>query len=139
MNKRFKLLSAYPLSTVCILLIWILCFCTPPHTPLDNVPLMDKWTHIAMYCGTCTVMWIETLRSRRTFPGIRRMLLYVWLCPVLMSGLIEILQANCTGGRRSGDWLDFFANSIGATLGFLLGCALLKWGKGWLKDNRREE
>ena len=100
---------------------------------------MDKWTHIAMYCGTCTVMWVETLRSRRSFPGIRRMLLYVWLCPVLMSGLIEILQANCTGGRRSGDWLDFFANSIGATLGFLLGLVLLKWGKEWLKGNRENE
>lgn len=139
MNKRFNLLSTYPLSTVCILLIWILCFCTPPHTPLDKVPLMDKWTHITMYCGTCTVMWIETLRSRRPFPGIRRMLLYVWLCPVLMSGLIEILQANCTGGRRSGDWFDFIANSIGATLGFLLGCALLRWGKGWLKGNSGKE
>ena len=102
--------------------IWILCFCTPPRTPLDDVPLMDKWTHLVMYGGTCSVMWAETLRSRRPFPGMRRMLVYVWLCPVLMSGLIEILQAYCTGGRRSGDWLDFLANGIGATLGFAVGC-----------------
>ncbi len=131
MKKLFDLLSAYPLSALCIALIWFLCFFTPPRTPLDDVPLMDKWTHIVMYGGTCSVMWFETLRSRRRpFPGLRRMLLYVWLCPVLMSGLIEILQANCTGGRRSGDWLDFLANGIGATLGFLLGLAAYRWRRG---------
>ena len=122
MKKTFDLLSAYPLSAICVAAIWILCFCTPPRTPLDDVPLMDKWTHLVMYGGTCSVMWAETLRSRRPFPGMRRMLVYVWLCPVLMSGLIEILQAYCTGGRRSGDWLDFLANGIGATLGFAVGC-----------------
>lgn len=122
MKKPIDLLSAYPLSAICVAAIWILCFCTPPRTPLDDVPLMDKWTHLVMYGGTCSVMWAETLRSRRPFPGMRRMLVYVWLCPVLMSGLIEILQAYCTGGRRSGDWLDFLANGIGATLGFAVGC-----------------
>lgn len=127
MKKTFDLLSAYPLSAICVVVIWILCFCTPPRTPLDDVPLMDKWTHIVMYGGTCSVMWVETLRSRRPFPGMRRMFIYVWLCPVLMSGLIEILQAYCTGGRRSGDWLDFLANSIGATLGFAVGCVAFRW------------
>ena len=122
MKKPFDLLSAYPMSVICVAAIWVLCFCTPPRTPLDDVPLMDKWTHLVMYGGTCSVMWAETLRSRRPFPGMRRMLVYVWLCPVLMSGLIEILQAYCTGGRRSGDWLDFLANGIGATLGFAVGC-----------------
>lgn len=126
MKKPFDLLSAYPLSAICVAAIWILCFCTPPRTPLDDVPLMDKWTHLVMYGGTCSVMWAETLRSRRPFPGMRRMLVYVWLCPVLMSGLIEILQAYCTGGRRSGDWLDFLANGIGATLGFAVGCVAFR-------------
>ena len=121
MKKIYKLLLSYPFSALCILTIWILCFCTPPHTPLDKVPLMDKWTHIAMYGGTCLIMWIETLRSRLPHPSLKQMFIYIWLCPVLMSGLIEILQANCTGGRRSGDWLDFLANSIGATLGFCIG------------------
>lgn len=126
MKKTFDLLSACPLSAICVAAIWVLCFCTPPRTPLDDVPLMDKWTHLVMYGGTCSVMWAETLRSRRPFPGMRRMLVYVWLCPVLMSGLIEILQAYCTGGRRSGDWLDFLANGIGATLGFAVGCVAFR-------------
>lgn len=38
-----------------------------------------------------------------------------------MSVVIEILQEYCTGGRRSGDWLDFAANAIGVTLGNVIG------------------
>lgn len=60
MIKLVHLFERYPFSTACVVLIWILCFCTPPHTPLDNVPLMDKWTHMAMYGGTCSVIWIES-------------------------------------------------------------------------------
>jgi hypothetical protein len=41
-----------------------------------------------------------------------------------MSGLLELLQAYCTGGHRNGDWLDFAANSIGVLLGNLLGWLL---------------
>lgn len=127
MNKAMKIVSRYPFSTFCVALIWVLCFCTPPQTPLDDVPLMDKWTHIVMYGGTCSMIWIETLRTRRPFPGMHRMLVYSWLCPILMSGIIELLQAYCTGGRRSGDWMDFLANSVGATLALALGYGLYRW------------
>ena len=39
----------------------------------------------------------------------------------MMSGVIELLQAYCTGGRRSGEWLDFAANATGATLALVIG------------------
>ena len=39
-----------------------------------------------------------------------------------MSGVIELLQAYCTE-TRSGDWLDFLANTIGVALAALLGFA----------------
>ena len=126
MKRLFLLFRHYPLSCLCVIVIWVLCFWTPPHTPLDNVPLMDKWTHILMYAGTCGVVWAEYLRRHRSAASVRQMLLWAWLAPVLMSGLIELLQAYCTGGRRSGDWLDFLANGIGATLGFGLGDLLYR-------------
>lgn len=110
----------YPLSCLCIATIWVLCFCTMPETPLDNVTLIDKWVHIIMYGGTCSVIWFEYMRSH-TVAAKRALFLWAWLAPVLMSGLIELLQAYCTGGRRSGDWLDFLANSIGATLAVATG------------------
>ena len=61
--------------------------------------------------------------------SMSRLLLLAWLAPIMMSGLIEILQATCTGGRRSGEWLDFAANSIGVTL------ATVGW-TAWLKIKR---
>lgn len=103
-----------------------------PETPLDNVAFMDKWTHLVMYGSTCAIIFIENRRHDIEKPGhdkpksMRRLLFYSWLLPVLMSGLIEILQATCTGGRRSGDWLDFAANTAGATIGVVTGILLAK-------------
>lgn len=120
------MIRKYPFSCLFLALIWILCFCTPPHTPLDNVAFIDKWTHIAMYGGTCSAIWIEYLRGHKDISK-SRLFVWAWLAPVLMSGLIEILQATCTGGRRSGDWLDFAANTAGATLAAVIGILLVKW------------
>ena len=119
MNKIIKFFSIYPLSCICICTIWVLCFCTVPETPLSDVAFIDKWVHIVMYGGTCSVIWFENLR-RRSCPPLRRVVIWAWLAPALMSGVIELLQAYCTGGRRSGDWLDFAANSTGATLALVI-------------------
>lgn len=124
MKISSKLITKYPFSWLCIAVIWFLCFFTPPHTPLDNVAFIDKWTHITMYAGTCAVIWIEYLRGHKTADR-KKLFVWAWLAPVLMSGLIEILQAYCTGGRRSGDWLDFAANATGATLTFVVAMACL--------------
>lgn len=110
-----------------------------PETPLDNVAFMDKWTHLVMYGSTCAIIFIENRRHDIKSKGsdmenascdkpksMLRLLFYSWLLPVLMSGLIEILQATCTGGRRSGDWLDFAANTAGATIGVVIGILLAK-------------
>lgn len=53
----------YPLSLLICVAIWILCFIDIPETPLDNVSLIDKWTHIVMYLGLCLVLWWEHLRA----------------------------------------------------------------------------
>lgn len=43
-----------------------------------------------------------------------------------MGGVIEILQAYCTGGRRSGEWLDFAADALGSTIALLIGILLVR-------------
>lgn len=117
------LTSNYPIFCLYMAFIWVLCFMDVPHTPLDNITLIDKWTHILMYAGTCATIWYEYLRMHDSIVRARVFLL-AWLAPLVMSGLIEILQEYCTGGRRSGDWLDFAANAIGVTLGNVIGILL---------------
>ena len=117
------LTTNYPISCLYVTFIWILCFMDVPHTPLDNITLIDKWTHIVMYAGTCATIWYEYLYRHKEI-NKKRTFLLAWLAPLLMSGLIEILQEYCTGGGRSGDWLDFAANSIGVTLGNVIGILL---------------
>ena len=67
-----------------------------------------------MYGGTCSVIWIEYLRSHRRMEW-RKLFLFAWLLPVIMGGIIEIVQEQCTA-TRSGEWLDFASNTAGATL-----------------------
>lgn len=122
MQNVLKFIGDYPLSLLLTVIIWVLCFINVPETPLENITLMDKWTHIAMYLVLGIVIFWESNRKRkRAMPPIQEMkkakvVLWTFVLPALMGGLIEILQANCTGGRRSGDWLDFAADSTGAAL-----------------------
>ena len=115
-GKITALLKRYPFSLLCIAVIWYLSFFTPPQTQLDDVPFIDKWVHIAMYGGTCCVIWLEHWRHCRCGIAGKWLALWCGLLPLLMSGSIELLQAYCTQGRRSGDWADFIANALGCLL-----------------------
>ena len=120
MNTFSSFIRRYPLSLLCIALVWYLSiWFMPPETPLNDVAFIDKWTHFVMYGGTCSVIWFEYLRSHQRINGWRLFLL-AWLAPVLMSGLIELVQAYCTA-NRAGEWLDFAANTTGCTLGAVVG------------------
>ena len=123
MPKISQFVRKYPLSILCILVIWFLSFFNPPETELEEVPFIDKWVHTLMYGGTCTILWIEYIRSHTALDK-GKLFRWAWLAPILMSGVIELLQEYCTE-HRSGDWLDFAANSTGVTLAVALG--LLFW------------
>jgi VanZ family protein len=124
MSNKSSFIRKYPLSVLCLLLIVVLSLAPYfPETPLDNVQFIDKWTHLVMYGGTCAVVWWEHLRSHGTI-GYR----FLWLViggMVLLGGLMELLQAYCTT-TRSGEWLDFWADSVGVLLGNLVGWLLSK-------------
>ena len=125
MTKFFLFIRKYPVSILLFIIIWILSL-TPffPETPLDDVKFIDKWTHLIMYGGTCSVLWIEYMRSHKTKGSAVKLFLLAWLAPILMSGLLELLQAYATT-TRSGEWLDFAANSLGVTLGAAVGLLLM--------------
>jgi VanZ family protein len=117
-------LRKYPLSVLVILVIFYLSFFTPPKTDLDEVPNIDKLVHTCMYGGLCFMIWLEYLRSHRSLDRAR-LTLWAVLAPIAMSGLIELLQAYATT-TRSGDWLDFVANSLGALLAIPVGLYVLR-------------
>ena len=124
-----RIFSFFPFTTLCLVLIIVLSFFSPPHTQLDNVAMIDKWTHLVMYGGTVGVFWSEYWRAhyrRGFFLGAAALALFAFVVPVALGGVIELLQAYCTGGRRSGEWLDFLADSLGVVLACLGGLTIIK-------------
>lgn len=124
MNRILNLAKRYPLTSLLVVAIWVLCLIpTVPETPLSSFSLIDKWTHLMMYGTLVAVIWWEYTRQHTT-NNTRRLFLLAFLAPVAMGGLVELAQAYCTGGRRSGEWFDFAANTIGVVLGTLIGILL---------------
>lgn len=117
--------AKYPLTIILLVVIWVLCFIPIPETPLSHVSLIDKWTHIAMYFVLSLTVMYEYQKTH-TDNLVSKYSLYAWLLPVVMGGVIEILQATCTGGRRSGEWLDFLGDALGSTLALLIGILLVR-------------
>lgn len=128
MKYLHDLVKKQPFTSCLIVIIWILCLMPiPEQVPLKGVPMMDKWTHFVMYGTLCLTIWIEYLKRHKK-TNKKRIFLFAIIAPILMSGIIELAQAYCTGGRRSGELLDFAANSIGVGLGNAIGILL-----GWFR------
>ena len=127
-------LRTYPMTLTLVIGIWIVCLIPIPETPLSDVALMDKWTHIALYFVLTSCIYWEDLKSRRPLTS-KRLFIIAFLTPLLMGGLIEIVQATCTHGNRSGDWYDFLANSTGVILAQPIGILLVRYFSSRNKDD----
>lgn len=118
----------YPITFLLALAIVLLSLLPIPDVRMTvEVPLVDKWTHMVMYGVLTLAIWLEYIRAHRQMRGLR-LLLLAFLAPIAMGGALELMQAYLTT-CRSGEWLDFVANSIGAVVG--AGCGLLA---SWLGD-----
>ena len=120
------ILTKYPFSCIIVIGTWILCFMTIPETPLSSVRFIDKWTHSLIYLVLGLSISLEYLRNTKQ-PSPKFIIVWVWLMPIIMGGLIEVLQSYCTNGNRSGEWLDFFADAIGSTIAMLIGILLVRY------------
>lgn len=137
MKSIWKLCRDYPFSTLCIIVIWILCIIPIPETPLSEVSMIDKWTHLVMYGGLCAMIWTDRARLRLTSDR-RGMVVYALLLPIVMGGVIELVQAYCTGGTRSGEWLDWAADSLGVLIGQPIGMLLAAYHARWRKGHAED-
>ena len=126
MSITQHILTKYPCSCIIVIGTWILCFMTIPETPLSSVRFIDKWTHSLIYLVLGISISLEYLRNTK-HASPKFIVVWVWLIPIIMGGLIEILQSYCTNGNRSGEWLDFFADAIGSTIAVLIGILLVRY------------
>lgn len=99
----------YPLTIFVLIAVTTLCLIPINDPPLKDVPLIDKWTHMVLFGGICLVLYVE-LSLNRQRP--------LWMAAVgaaLYGGLIELMQKYLTT-CRSGEWMDFVADAIGAVI-----------------------
>lgn len=106
--------------------ILFLSLFNPPKTRLDNVTYIDKIAHVCMYGGLELVIWIEYLWHHNGLDKLKIILLGI-VAPIALGGLMELAQLYLTA-KRSGEWADFAADSIGVLAGALIGyCLLTHW------------
>ena len=113
-----KLLLKYSLLLAILwtLIIFILCS-TPGHfIPTTNwleLLSFDKFVHASIFF-TLTFLWLLVGFKKNKLSLIT--VIFIILVCISYGGLLEIMQAKVFS-ERSGDWLDFIANSFGCLIG----------------------
>lgn len=113
-----KLLLKYSLlaAIVWTLIIFILC-CTPgkyvPTAHWLELLSFDKFVHASIFF-TLTFLWL-LVGFKKNKLSLSFMIFIIIAC-IGYGGLLEIMQAKVFS-ERSGDWLDFIANSFGCLMG----------------------
>ena len=113
-----KLLLKYSLlaAIVWTLIIFILC-CTPgkyvPTAHWLELLSFDKFVHASIFFAL-TFLWL-LVGFKKNKLSLSFMIFIIIAC-IGYGGLLEIMQAKVFS-ERSGDWLDFIANSFGCLIG----------------------
>ena len=93
------------------LIILVACFMPARNVPKVEVPLMDKWVHVAVFAALA-FCWSAYFSRRHLAATI----MLVLACAAF--GLaIEIVQGTGWISKRSFEWNDFFADLAGALIG----------------------
>ena len=115
-----KYLRRYPVALLIATGIVFLSLIPIPEIQIPvQVPLADKWTHMVMYGVLALTIWLEYRRFHHQWSAWKLFFL-AFLAPIAMGGALELAQAYLTT-CRSGEWLDFIANTIGVCLGTFAG------------------
>ena len=121
-------LRRYPVTLFLVLVIVLLSLLPMPNMKIGvEVPLADKWTHMVMYAALTLAIWFDYKRSHWQYDTLR-LVVFAFLAPITMGGALELAQTYLTT-CRSGEWLDFVANSIGVCIGTVGGMLMGKLKK----------
>ena len=118
-----KKIRNYPLSSLLIVVIWVVCLIPIPETPLSDVNLIDKWTHFVMYGSLTTVIWFEYIRRHKQ-PLTRH---YVTPSPQRARGEVS----NETSKEGYAQEIVTSSSPLGERMpeGQVRGCNLFSYGK----------
>ncbi|GHV10002.1 membrane protein [Bacteroidia bacterium] len=116
-------LKKYGLSGLLCIVILILCLMNTqdfPEAPMSN---FDKLVHTILFLAVSGVVFFDNTARLKIKISERRLFLGSLIFPIVFSGLIEILQEYCTL-YRTGDWMDWVFDSVGAATGWIICWAL---------------
>jgi len=119
-------LKKYCISGLVILTILVLCLMdtsTLPEAPMDD---FDKLVHVIMFAGLSGIIFFDNTNYLRRQISKTRIFSGSFVLPVFLGGLIEILQENFTK-TRTGDWLDFLYDVVGAAFGWGIVLLINHW------------
>ncbi|MGN0235981.1 MAG: VanZ family protein [Paludibacteraceae bacterium] len=119
MNSWRKYAWYLPAAIVAIV-IALLSLWEHPTLPPLVLRWSDKTWHTLMYVVQAVALLLPVAalgKERRK--GLWVHYAVAWVLTAGYGGLMEVLQATCTR-TRTGDWIDFVADMVGATIGLAL-------------------
>lgn len=117
--KILFLIKTYFFTILLSVIIIILCFMSMeplPSAPMNN---FDKLVHFCMFLGLSGTVFFENTHYFKLRISYQRIVWGSFFFPTVFSGLIEIMQEYLSP-YRTGDWMDFLYDAIGAFFGLAI-------------------
>jgi len=122
----WRFIKDYLFSIIFILGVVYISLSNPPALKIPLFRGWDKVVHFCMYGGMSCVIWIEFLiKNRKRKTNIILSVTGVILTPVIFGGVMELCQ-HYFSRSRSGDWMDFWANTGGVITATLIAWFILR-------------
>jgi len=121
-----RFIKSYPFSIIVFIIITYLSLAQPPQIGRFLFKGWDKVAHFCMYGGLSGVFWIEFfLNHRKKKANYLFAILGAVIYPILLGGILELCQKYFTR-HRTGDWMDFQANTAGVIVATLIAWYILR-------------
>lgn len=113
-----KLYAVYALLSILLVALVTYVSLNANFAPPGKVPHLDKFIHFWGYALVSAALMLPFYRRLKYR-------IFVWVCVLWGSGMIELLQNFVP--NRTASWLDFFANALGVLTGGFAGvvCSII--------------
>lgn len=118
MNVR-RFFKRHWMSSISFIIFLYLCVMKPSDLPSVSINNFDKFVHFIMHLGISLLIFFEMTSYFRNATSLKKIILGSWIAPVIYGGAIELIQEYLPV-NRTGDWIDFYYDVGGATLGLVI-------------------